>query len=67
MSRIIEERECGIVVDETDPQDICEGIEKLITDPARRKGIAENGLKVAREEFNWEVQGKKLLEMYERL
>ena len=67
LSRIIEERDCGVVVDETDPQDICEGIEKLITDPARRKGIAENGLKVAREEFNWEVQGKKLLEMYERL
>jgi glycosyltransferase involved in cell wall biosynthesis len=53
-----------VIVDETNPKDICEGVGRLISDPALIRTIAENGLRLAREEFNWEAQAKKLLEMY---
>jgi glycosyltransferase involved in cell wall biosynthesis len=64
LKQIIDEHNCGAIVDETDPEDICEGISRLIRDPDLRRTIAENGLKLAREEFNWEVQAKKFLEKY---
>jgi glycosyltransferase involved in cell wall biosynthesis len=58
---------CGVIVDETNPQDICRGFETLIRDPDLRRTIAENGLKLAREKFNWEAEGRKLLKSYESL
>lgn len=67
LKRIIEKHNCGVIVDETDPEDICEGAGKLIRDPGLRKTLAENGLRLARERFNWEVEAQKLLEAYDRL
>jgi glycosyltransferase involved in cell wall biosynthesis len=64
LRKIIEKHNCGVIVDETDPEDICEGVGKLIQDPKLRKTVAENGLRLARQEFNWEVQARKFLEKY---
>jgi len=64
LRQIIEEHNCGVVVDETDPEDIREGVGRLIEDPDLRRTIAENGLRLARERFNWEAQAEKLLEKY---
>ena len=64
LRQIIDEHNCGVIVDETDPENICEGISRLIQDPDLRRTVAENGLKLARDEFNWEVQSRKFLEKY---
>lgn len=64
LREIIEEHNCGVIVDETDAENICEGVGRLIRDPELRRTVAENGLRLAREEFNWEFQARRFLEMY---
>jgi len=62
---IIEEYQCGYVVDETNPHEICAVLEKLVKNPSLRQKMAENGLKAAWERFNWNLMEKYLLEVYE--
>jgi glycosyltransferase involved in cell wall biosynthesis len=57
----------GIAVDPTRPEDIADGIARLVKDPdlARRMGAA--GRRAIRERFNWSVERAKLLALYEDL
>ena len=65
--QIVEEGPCGVVVDEEDPESICAGIEKLASDPAMRRQMSENALRIAREKYTWEVYEPVLLETYRAL
>lgn len=64
---IIEGKQCGICVNPMDASAIAEGIRWIIAyaDEARRMG--ENGRRAVAEEYNWENESKKLLEVYERI
>jgi len=67
VKEILEEFDCGLIVDETDPESICLGLRKLVEDPAMRFRMAENGLRAVREKYSWELMGQKLLEIYTAL
>jgi glycosyltransferase involved in cell wall biosynthesis len=67
LREIIEQHHCGIVVDETDCASICGGLKRLIQDPALRKTLAENGLRLAKETYNWEAQEQRFIEIYNSL
>jgi len=64
LRELIEKHQCGIVVDETDPQNILHGMEQAIRDPERIQEMAESGLRLVREEYNWDVMGNRLLNRY---
>jgi len=65
--QIINEAECGICVDPRDPSAIAQAIDRLVanSDEARRMG--ENGKRAVLSRYNWGVEEKKLLRLYESL
>ena len=65
--RIIEEAECGIVVDPTQPAAIAEAIEFLLAHPDKAARMGECGRKAFQERYNWEGEEKKLLKLYESI
>ena len=64
---IVEKNECGICVDETDPKAVREAILWLLNHPAESKRIAVNGRRAVEQEFNWNIEEKKLFELYEEI
>lgn len=66
IGEVVSECECGILVDETDPGAIANGIELLLADPERRADYGRAGLSAIAERYNWEREQAKLLGVYER-
>jgi len=65
--RIVEEADCGVLVDPTDIQSICQAILFFYNnrDQVIKKGL--NGYKAFMEKYNWEKEEKKLFQFYERI
>ena len=64
---IVEGNNCGICVDPLDPKEIAKAIKYLIDHPDEARQMGENGRKAVLEEYNWEKEGEKLIELYEKL
>jgi glycosyltransferase involved in cell wall biosynthesis len=64
---IIEKYECGICVDPMNPVEIAKAIKTILGDKDLAVKMGENGKKVVLEKYNWEVEEKKLLELYASL
>lgn len=64
---IVEDNNCGLVVDPLNPKEIATAIEFLLENPELRKEMAENGRKIIIEKYNWENEAKKLLRLYNNL
>jgi len=62
---IIEKNNCGICVNPLDPKEIGEAIEYLIKHPEEAKKMGENGKRAVLEKYNWDLEAKKLLKIYE--
>ena len=58
---------CGLIVDMKNISDIREVIEILVKDKELYNRLARNGLKIARERFNWKIMEKRLVSLYESL
>lgn len=67
MGQIITEEACGFVVDEKNPESICDGIERLASDSRLRRQMAENALQQAYEKYTFEACRERFLEAYRRL
>jgi glycosyltransferase involved in cell wall biosynthesis len=65
--QIVTEGNCGVIVDQDDPDSICEGIEKLASNAELRRTMAANALKLAREKYTWEVVRDDFLSAYRGL
>lgn len=65
--KILEDNDCGVLVDPTNAEDISNAIIHLLdnTDDAKRMG--ENGRKAVGEKYNWNLMEKRLLEVYSNL
>jgi len=61
---IVEGNKCGICIDPQSPEEIAKAVEYLLNNPEIAKQMGENGRKVVEEKYNWENEGKKLLEVY---
>ena len=64
---IVEGNECGLTVDPLDPKEIAQAIEYLITHPEEARVMGESGRRAVIEKYNWETEGRKLLELYEKI
>lgn len=64
---LIERYDCGYLVDPESPESIAAAIKQVRDNPeeARAKGV--NGQRAIRSELNWEVESKRLVELYQRI
>lgn len=65
--QIIEKNNCGICVDPLDPQKIADAVQSLSENPEKAKQMGENGLQKVREKYNWALEEKKLVDIYNSL
>lgn len=63
---LIEGNDCGICVDPLQPQAIADAIDFLINNPERAKQMGLNGQKAVYTRYNWDVEGKKLIDFYKK-
>jgi glycosyltransferase involved in cell wall biosynthesis len=65
--QFVEEYDCGICIDPHDESQIVDAIRALIDHPesAREKGL--NGRRAVEERFNWGVEEKKLIALYQEI
>ncbi|MCJ7813086.1 glycosyltransferase [bacterium] len=64
---IVQETECGVVVDRLSPDTIAGAIIDIHKNPKRMKAMGENGRRAVLNQYNWENEGKKLIACYYRL
>lgn len=64
---IIDKYDCGITVDPTNIQEIADALNFLIENPEEAQRMGMNGYKAYIEEYNWDTQVPKLLQLYSEL
>lgn len=63
--KIVEVNKCGICVDPLNPEDIAEAINWIIEHPSEARGMGKNGRRAVEEMYNWGIEEKKLLQLYD--
>ena len=63
----VERWHCGICVDPANVNEIAAAIRYLLDHPEEARKMGENGRRAVKEEFNWGVEEKKLLALYESI
>lgn len=66
-NEIIAKWHCGICIPPKDVEALQKTMQYLIDNPGKAKEMGENGRRAVLEEFNWGVEEKKLLALYERI
>ena len=64
---VVAEADCGLLVQPDDIAQIASAMAHLLHHPHEAARMGENGLRAARERYNWQVEEKKLLSLYETL
>lgn len=64
---ILEEANAGKTVDIDDPASYAQAINAMINDPALTAQMGQSGRKAIEQRFNWNVEAKKMLDLYNRL
>lgn len=64
---IVKDTKCGLLVDPSDPNDIAEKIQMMISDPAALRAFGENGKAAVQDRYNWEAEVARLIEMYKSM
>lgn len=63
----VERWHCGLLVNPEDPADVAAAVQYLLDHPEEAREMGENGRRAVEEEFNWGVEEKKLLALYEEI
>jgi len=64
---IIDGNHCGICVDPLNPKAIAAAIDRLVDNPDLARKMGENGRRAVLEQYNWDVEEKKLLDLYTKI
>ena len=64
MQPIVQGGEVGVCVDPESPQAIAAAVNRLAADPDRRERMRQNGLRLAKDRYNWELESVPLLQLY---
>jgi glycosyltransferase involved in cell wall biosynthesis len=67
IKQIVDEHQCGLLVDPLNPRAIADAINYLIENPEIAQGMAIRGRNAALEKYNWRVEAKQLLACYESI
>jgi glycosyltransferase involved in cell wall biosynthesis len=63
----IDGNNCGICVNPLNPKEIAEAIEYITTHPKEAEKMGINGKKAVIEKYNWDMEEKKLFQVYKEL
>jgi glycosyltransferase involved in cell wall biosynthesis len=64
---IIQQNDCGILVDPLKPAAIAQAIRWLLERPTEAEAMGQRGRDAARRVYNWENEERKLVELYSQL
>jgi len=64
---IVTKSGCGLLVDPSNPNEIAQAMEYLLTHPEEAAEMGRSGLRAIRENYNWASEERQLLRLYERL
>ncbi len=64
---ILEKNNCGICVDPSNPSEIAKAIDFLMTHSEESQKMGNNGRKIVLEKYNWSIEQKKLVNIYNSL
>lgn len=64
---IVEEANCGFLVDPLSPTEIADACEKLLSDIGAAREMGQRGRLCAFERFDWDGEGATLIEAYEKV
>jgi glycosyltransferase involved in cell wall biosynthesis len=64
---IITKNNAGLCVDPMNPIEIGEAINYILNNPKEAKIMGENGRKMVIEKYNWDIEKKKLINLYKQL
>ena len=67
LSRIAQEEECGLVVDETSPEDIANAMRQMLDNPIDARAMGERARQAVVARYNWAPEATRLLDLYSRL
>ena len=65
--KIVDKWNCGICVSPNDPDAVAAAINNLMTNRELAQEMGRNGRKAVTEEYNWTVEEKKLVELYQEI
>ena len=64
---IVDGANCGILVDPMKPEQIAKAIDWLLDNPREARKMGERGRRAVLERYNWSLEEKKLIELYDKL
>ena len=64
---IIESNRCGLCVNPMRPEEIAGAIDFLVNNPAQAEQMGASGQLAVRDCYNWSIEEKKLLGLYDSL
>ena len=64
---IVEGNNCGICVNPLEPKEIADAINYIMTNPVVAEKMGQNGKNAVLEKYNWDIEAKKLFDVYEEL
>jgi glycosyltransferase involved in cell wall biosynthesis len=67
MLPIVEGEGVGLCVDPQSPAGIAAAVNRLAADPDSRQQMRDNGLRVSKNRYNWEIESVPLLQLYESI
>ncbi len=67
VAHIMNESDCGILVDVSNPNAIAQAVLKLLRDPAEAARLGENGRRMIEQKYNWQEEEKRLLAAFASL
>ena len=62
--QIVEDAECGILVDPYNEEEIVNAVNMLLSDRELAKRLGDNGKRAIKEKYSWEHEGNILLQGY---
>lgn len=60
----VHEKGCGVLVDPSCPAELAKELDNLLSDPETVKAMGRKGMEAVKDEFNWENEMARLIEMY---
>jgi len=64
---IVEEANCGVVVDPLDCAEVAGAIEWLLDNPAEAEAMGRRGRQAVDDKYTWEAEEDKLISLYRRI
>lgn len=64
---IIEDNNCGVGINPLDPKAIARAIDHFVMNPELATTMGRNGLQAIQKKYNWSIEEKKLLALYDSL